>query len=138
MKRYLLDTNHLGAAIRRISPLRDRLRQAYRRGVRFYTCWPVLCELEDGIVETADPARYRRTLKTVMREVRIYPSDWKLVRKFGEIAQALRRRGRVLSVVDITLAALALEKAAVVLTTDQDFRWMDEVRTEDWLDESPA
>jgi tRNA(fMet)-specific endonuclease VapC len=133
MTRYLLDTNHLSAAIRVISPLRDELRQAHRKGHRFYTCWPVLCELEDGIVQTADPKRYRRTLAALMKEIRIYPSDWKLVRRYGEIAHSLRQRGRALAPADITLAALAIDKRATVLTTDQDFDALREVRTENWL-----
>jgi predicted nucleic acid-binding protein len=133
MKRYLLDTNHLSAAIRVISPVREDLRQAYRKGHRFYTCWPVLCELEDGIVQTADPDDYRRTLKTIMSEIRIYSSDWNIVRAFGEVAQSLRKRGRDLSLVDMTLAAFAIEKRATVLTTDLDFRALREVRTENWL-----
>ena len=133
MTRYLLDTNHLSAAIRVISPLRDELRQAYRKGNRFYTCWPVLCELEDGIVQTADPKKYRRTLTALMDEVRVYPSDWKLVRRYGQISHELRQRGRALSPADITLAALAIEKRAVVLTTDLDFDALPQVRTENWL-----
>jgi tRNA(fMet)-specific endonuclease VapC len=133
MKRYLLDTNHLSAAIRVISPLRDQLRQAYRKGFRLYTCWPVLCELEDGIVQTHDPRRYRRTLARVMTDVRIYPSDWKLVHRFGRIAQLLRERGRVMSPADLTLAALALNEKATVLTTDLDFRALPELRVENWL-----
>ena len=133
MKRYLLDTNHLSAAIRVIAPLRDDLRQAYRRGHRFYTCWPVLCELEDGIVQTADPKEYRRTLTTLMDEIRIYPSDWKLVRSYGALAQILRQRGRAMSPADITLAALAIDHRATVLTTDGDFRALREVRTENWI-----
>jgi predicted nucleic acid-binding protein len=35
---YLLDTNHLGAAINPASSLRERLHQAHRRGARLGTC----------------------------------------------------------------------------------------------------
>jgi predicted nucleic acid-binding protein len=69
MRGYLLDTNHLSGALRVVSSLRDRLRQTHRQGFRLITCWPVLCELEEGIVFTADPDHYRRTLKAVMKEV---------------------------------------------------------------------
>jgi hypothetical protein len=41
MRGYLLDTSHLSHAIRVISPLRERLRQAHRQGFRLITCWPV-------------------------------------------------------------------------------------------------
>jgi predicted nucleic acid-binding protein len=84
---YLLDTNHLSVAIRPVSPLRDELRGVRRKGCRLVTCWPVLCELEDGIVETADPAGYYRTLLTLMKEVSIWSIDWGVVRRFGELSK---------------------------------------------------
>ena len=37
MAGYLLDTNHLSAAIRRVSPVRDRIRRTIRDGVRVGT-----------------------------------------------------------------------------------------------------
>ena len=48
----LLDTNHLSAAIRRVSPVRDRIRRTIRDGVRVGTTMPVLCELEAAIHQT--------------------------------------------------------------------------------------
>jgi predicted nucleic acid-binding protein len=48
MPGYLLDTNHLSAALDRVSPLRERLHQAYRQGQRIGTCVPVLCEWKWG------------------------------------------------------------------------------------------
>jgi hypothetical protein len=57
MRGYLLDTNYLSHAIRVVSPIRERLRQAHRQGSRLITCWPVLCEFQEGIVFTADPGQ---------------------------------------------------------------------------------
>jgi hypothetical protein len=37
MKRYLLDTNHLGQALRPVSPVRERILQTLRSGARFGT-----------------------------------------------------------------------------------------------------
>src|SRR5947208_16975455 len=107
MAGFILDTNHLSAAIRRVSPLRDRLRQAYRNGFRLGTCWPALCELEFGIAQTKDPERCRRTLTTVLEEVRIWPFGWEIVRSYGELSITLEKKGRVLSHVDVVLAAMA-------------------------------
>ena len=57
MKRYLLDTNHLGEAIRPVSIVRDRIQQLHRQGWVFGTCGPVLCELLVGVVLRGDAAR---------------------------------------------------------------------------------
>jgi tRNA(fMet)-specific endonuclease VapC len=132
MAAYLLDTNHLSAALNKVSPVRDRIFRAKREGARFATCWPVLCELEAGIVNTKQPERNRRTLGDLMEKIRIWPQDWVVVRKYGEIVQLLSRRGRVLSPVDVTLAAFALIENATLLTTDLDFQALPEIQVENW------
>jgi predicted nucleic acid-binding protein len=120
----------LGNAIRVVSPLRDRLREAHRQGFRLVTCWPVLCELQEGIVFTADPAHYERTPKALMKEVRIWPMEWKLVAKYGSCARLARERGRVLSTTDLILAAFAWKESVVLLTTDRDFEGFPEIKTD--------
>ncbi len=96
MRGYLLDTNHLSHAIRAVSPLRERLRQAQRQGFRLATCWSVLCELEEGIVYLTDAGQYRRTLNALMNDLRIWPLDWNLVEQYGLCAKLARQRGRML------------------------------------------
>lgn len=134
MRTYLLDTNHLGQAIRVISPLRERVFQARKTGARFACCWPVLCELEAGIVQLRDMQRRRRLLNTLLDEVRIWPLDASVARTFGEVHLLLKQRGRALSHVDKIAASLAMSYPQVVLlTTDLDFTALPEIRTENWL-----
>jgi len=133
MRGYLLDTNHMSHAIRVVSPLRDRLRQVHRQGFRLATCWPVLCELEEGIVFTAEPAQYRRTLKTVMKELRIWSMDRNLVEHYGKVAKLAKERGRVLSSTDMILAGFAWKEDITLLTTDNDFGAFPEIKTENWI-----
>jgi predicted nucleic acid-binding protein len=133
MNAYLLDTNHMGQAIRVASPLRERIFRSRQAGVRFACTSGVLCELEAGMIQSKDFRRFRRILKLLLNEVRIWPVDHAAVRKFGEVHLLLKQRGRVLSHVDKTLAALALTTNATVLTTDGDFKGIPEVRTENWL-----
>jgi predicted nucleic acid-binding protein len=102
------------------------------KGNRFGTCIPVLCEIEAGIRQLARPQRYRRNLNHLLRQVRIWPVDLKTARLYGDIYQELRRRGRALSQVDITLAALARQMGLILLTTDRDFEAVRGLRTEDW------
>ena len=133
MSGYLLDNNHVGAAIARVSALRDRLRQSQRSGIRVGTCAPVLCELEAGIQQTGDADSYRRRLKTLLQNVRLWPVELPVAMFYGEIYLRLRRSGRVLSQVDMMLAALARTMDLTILTTDNDFGALPEVRTENWL-----
>jgi predicted nucleic acid-binding protein len=78
MAGYLLDTNHLSNAIRDTSVVRERLADAHRRGHRFATCWPVLCDLEAGICQSPRADAFRRTLRGLFKQVRIGPSTGKL------------------------------------------------------------
>jgi predicted nucleic acid-binding protein len=93
----------------------------------------VLCELQEGIVFTADPARYRRTLDSLLKEIRIWPMNWSVVEHYGEIAKIARKRGRVLSTTDMILAGFAWKDNAILLTTDKDFDAFPEIKTENWV-----
>lgn len=133
MTRYLLDTNHLGDAVRRVSRVRDRIRRRHLAGDRFGTCGPVLCELETGIQQTTQPAASRRRLNGVLNEVRLWPIDPAIAEVYGAVYLELRRAGRALSQVDRILAALARHMSLTLLTTDQDFQALPDIPTENWL-----
>jgi predicted nucleic acid-binding protein len=132
MADYLLDCNHLSAAIRKVSRVRDRIHRARRAGHRFITCYPVLCELEVGIQQTAKPEEYRRRLAQLLRHVRLWPLDAETTRLYGVVYLELRRKGRALSQIDMMLAVLARQHKLTVLTTDQDFEALPDLTTEDW------
>jgi predicted nucleic acid-binding protein len=133
MAGFILDTNHLSEAIRRVSKLRERIRQEHRKGRRFAVCWPVLCEVEAGISQNRKPEPLRRTLKRVLEEVRVWPFDWAIAQRYGELFKKARRKGYSLSHVDLVIAAYAMEFDVTVLTADQDFQAFPEIRTENWL-----
>jgi tRNA(fMet)-specific endonuclease VapC len=132
MPDYLLDCNHLFAAMRKVSRVRDLIHQARRAGHRFVSCYPVLCELEAGIQQTAKPEENHRRLGQLLRHVRLWPLDAKTDRLYGTIYVELRRLGRALSQVDIMLAALARQHKLTVLTTDRDFEALADLRVENW------
>ena len=88
--------------------------------------------MEAGIINTKNPARNRRTLSNLMEKIAVWPQDWDVVRKYGEVAKIVSERGRVLSPVDITLVSFAMLMNATLLTTDLDFLALPEIRTENW------
>ena len=130
MPDYLLDCNHLSASLRRVSPVRERIHQGRRAGHRFISCYPVLCELEVGIQQTPNPDDNRRRLAQLLRHVRLWPLDTETTRLYGAVYLELRRQGRVLSQVDIMLAALARQHKLIVLTTDRDFEALSDLAVE--------
>lgn len=133
MADYLLDCNHLSAAIRKDPAVRDRIHASRKAGNRFITCVPVLGELEAGIQLSAAPTEYRRRLMQLLRHVRLWSLDQESARFYGSVINELRRLGRVLSQVDIMLAALARQHKLVILTTDRDFEALPDIRCQDWV-----
>lgn len=132
-RRYLLDTNHLGAAVNVRLDIQGRLRDAHRRGYRFGTCLPVLAELEVGFAQTLYPDRNRDALRAVRRFVRLWPLDESLVQTYGAIHLELKRKGRVLPMADLFLAALCRQRGLILLSTDRDFEALPDLRVENWL-----
>jgi tRNA(fMet)-specific endonuclease VapC len=132
MPGFLLDTDHLGQTLNPISIVRERIYQKRREGVKIGTCVPVLCELEVGIRQMVRADQSRRELAKLMSQIRLWPVDQTIVAGYGEIHLDLRRRGRVLSQVDMMLTSLARVMNLTILTTDRDFEALPDIRTEDW------
>jgi tRNA(fMet)-specific endonuclease VapC len=133
MKRYLLDTNHMGEAISRVSIVRDRMQQVHQQGGVFGTGGPVFCELMVGVVMRGDADKARRRLGGLLRLVRLWPTDLAIANRYAEVYHELQKAGRALSQVDMMLAAMARHLNATLLTTDQDFKALPDVSAENWL-----
>lgn len=133
MAGFLLDTNHLGEALRPVSRVRDQIGQLHLAGIRVGTCVPVLCELHAGLLADDRGDKYRRALDRLLGRVRVWPLDNDLARLYGQVFQEARKLGRVLSHVDMILFALARQRGVTLATTDRDFEPFANLKTENWL-----
>jgi tRNA(fMet)-specific endonuclease VapC len=113
--------------------IQSRFRDAHGRGFIFGTCVPVLAELEFGFAQKPPPDRYRKALQAIRRFVRLWPLDESLAREFGATRLELKRKGRALSMTDTFLAALCRQMNLVLLSTDNDFDALPDIRRENWL-----
>jgi tRNA(fMet)-specific endonuclease VapC len=104
-----------------------------RHGFRIGTCVPVLCELEAAYRPEGRREAYRRAIRNLLGKVRVWPIEKGIAPIYGEIFLELRNRGRVLSQVDMMLAALARSMSLTMLTSDNDFEAVPDLRTENWL-----
>lgn len=134
---YLIDTNHLSRAVTPLSSVRQRITELRQRGIKVGTCVPVLCEIEAGVQQVNQPAAYRQNLERLLRQIRIWPIDPATATMYGVIHRDLKCRGRVLSQVDIMLAALATQMSLTIVTSDQDFTALPDIPSENWLTASP-
>ncbi len=133
MSRFLIDTNHLAPMLRDLHGTRQRMREAIKSGQRFGVCVPILCELETGLHHTKHRDANSRVLTDLLKQVRIWPIERTLVQIYAATFHELRSQGRVRSQVDILIAALCRERKLVLLTADQDFTALPDIRTENWL-----
>jgi predicted nucleic acid-binding protein len=130
---YLLDTNHVGHAVTPSSIVRQQISKLRTGGAKIGTCVPVLCEIEAGIQQVNEPDRYRSNLEYLLRQVRIWPIDKLTAQLYGVIYHDLKKRGRVLSQVDIMLAALSRQMNLALVTSDKDFSAISGLAVENWL-----
>jgi tRNA(fMet)-specific endonuclease VapC len=133
MHGYLLDTNHLGEALRPFSVVRPRVDRVRSAGSRCGTILPVLCELEAGMQQTARLEKNRSSLARLLLNLRIWPMDLDTTRLCGELHVRLRRQGRSLSKVDLMVAAICFQLGLTLLATDRDFEALPDLRTENWV-----
>jgi tRNA(fMet)-specific endonuclease VapC len=59
--------------------------------------------------------------------------DLATTRLYVEIHIRLRRQRRILSKVDLTVAAICLQLNLTLLTTDRDFEALPDLRIENWV-----
>jgi len=130
---FLLDTNHLSDAIKPVSRVRDRVQSARLEGHVFGICVPVLCELEVGLQQLRNEAEFRRRLSEFSRHLQVWPLGTAIPGFFARMSLDLRGRGRVLSPIDIMLAALTRSMNLTLLTGDRDFEALPDIRIENWL-----
>lgn len=133
MKRYLLDTNSLGAFISRRYGVESHAREVRRAGARIGTCVPVLGEFFYGLELSATRDENLRRARQGLSGLVVWPYDIAAGEEFGRIRAALRRMGRPMQVVDIQLAAVALTLGnCTVVTTDSDLAAIPGLSIEDW------
>jgi predicted nucleic acid-binding protein len=95
---------------------------------------PVLCEVDAGLAVKIEHERCWTLMRRAASFVRIWPLEPTIAQVFGDLFVELKMKGRVLSHVDLSLAALAKLQKLVLLTTDRDFEAMPDLARENWLD----
>ncbi len=133
MTKYLLDTNHFSAYLDGHSVLEPRINSALRSGDRVGICLPVLFEYRAGIRLGRYYQRNLARLQYSLSVFRLWPIDADTAIEFAELFAACRAQGRVMSQFDMAIAALARQHQFVLLTADQDFSAVSDLRQENWL-----
>ncbi len=131
MNRYLLDTNHASAIVRRQNRMAERVRQT--EDSQFSVGIPTVGELWFMIYNSGRPKENAAELEDVLADLIVWPFDDPPAREFGRIKTELRRSGSPIPAVDAQIAAIARVRELILLTADRHFSAVQELGIENWL-----
>ena len=129
MADYLLDANHASPLVTLSHPLRQLVLQALETNYTFSICVPVLTETLYGIGILPRAKQNLAEWARLKPSILCYVPDEDDARFAAELQLSLRRRGWQLETVD----ALALRYDLTLLTSDNDFQAVPELKLENWL-----
>jgi tRNA(fMet)-specific endonuclease VapC len=133
VKRYLLDTGIMSDLMNNRRGVRDRAKEAWSRGDRIGTCWPVVGELWYGLEKSSSRERNLPILLRTLNEVLKWPFEDEAAKQFGRLRHELRQLGRVMQIVDMQLAAIAFAMSnCTVVTKDGDLSAVPGLQVENW------
>ena len=130
MKRYLLDTSLLAAylqnrkvAIELITPWIKKQEVA--------TSILVYAEVTEYIKGLPDYPKRARDLRSLLRIIYPYFLTYSILERYAEIRRMLRPpKGRgLIGDIDTLIAATALERSLMIVTTDRDFERVPQLKT---------
>jgi predicted nucleic acid-binding protein len=131
--RYLLDTNHAAALVTLRHALRQRVLLRVQANDTFAITIPVVAEtlygiglLPRGAQNLAEWARLRPSLACFI-------PDKADAENAAALQRALRRQGWQLETVDAFIAVVSLRYDLVLLTSDNDFGPVPNLKQENWL-----
>jgi predicted nucleic acid-binding protein len=133
MANYLLDTNHAAALVTLGHPLRQSVLLRLQTGDTFAVTVPVVAETLYGI------GLLPRATQNLAEWARLRPSfvcyipDEIDAENAASLQRALRRQGRQLETVDAFIAVVVLRYDLVLLTSDNDFAPVPNLKQENWL-----
>lgn len=133
MVAYLLDSNHASPLVTLSHPLRQVILAEINRGHTFAISIPVLTETLFGLYTLPRAEQNVAEWSHLRRTISCYQLDEADAVAAAQLQARLRKRGRQLGMADAMIATTALRYNLVLLTTDQDFSAVPDLKCENWL-----
>ena len=136
MTRYLLDTNHISPLVTLSHPLRHRIFTNISNDDTFCVATLCITEVLFGMgmlpraIDNLNEWERMRERFTILSFQRIEAEQ------AARLQIALRRNGRQLGTVDAIIAVIALRDDLTLLTTDNDFDAIPDLKTSNWIKRS--
>lgn len=97
---------------------------------------PALGELYRGAFASVRQAHNLKQIEDFAAEVPVLVCDADTARRYGQMKQSLRAKGKLIPENDLWIAALARQHSIAVMTRDEHFNWVSDIVV-DFLAASP-
>ncbi|MGA2539268.1 MAG: type II toxin-antitoxin system VapC family toxin [Terracidiphilus sp.] len=128
---HLLDTNIVSYFVRGNYPA-VRVRMSHARLDSLAVSAATEAELLFWVLCRPGSARVRTGVEDFLLRVPSLAWDTGAAESYARLRDALKRRGIVLSTVDLLIAAHAMSLGLTLVTHDRAFSFIDGLKTEDW------
>jgi len=132
MKPYLLDTNHLSPLVTIGHPFRQIILTHLQAGDTFAIAAPALNEFLFGIGVLPRAKQNFIEWETLKPYFYIYSVDQVDAEQSAKLRLVLREQGWQLGIIDSLIAVVALRNDLILLTTDQDFLGVPNLKQKNW------
>ena len=129
--RYLLDTNTVSHLIKRHPQAIQRLLAVpmHSMGISAITAG----ELAFGLAKRPEAVALRAAVHEFLRRVDVLPWDADVAQTYGQLRAQVQSEGIGLSALDMQIAAHALHVQAILVSSDQAFGRLTQLKHENWL-----
>jgi tRNA(fMet)-specific endonuclease VapC len=129
--RYLLDTNTVSHLIKRHPQAIQRLLAVpmHSMGISAITAG----ELAFGLAKRPEAVALRAAVDEFLRRVDVLPWDAAVAQTYGRLRAQMQSEGIGLSALDMQIAAHAVHVQAILVSSDQAFGRLTQLKHENWL-----
>ena len=128
MKQYMLDTNTISHLIKAHPAVAQHVVDVPMASL----CISAITEGEllFGLAKRPDAKRLHLVVRELLLRVDVLPWDRVVAERYGSARAEMARQ--ILAPLDLLIATHALSVDAVLVTNDQSFRLVDDLKVEDW------
>lgn len=132
--RYMLDTNAIGGIVtKRSRSVLERISRLQPSDM----CVSVISfgEIRYGLAKRPEATRLAEVTADFFAEIDVLPWKEEDASAYGRLRTKMEQGEKSLGPLDMLIAAHALSAGATLVTSDRAFRFVPDLRTEDWLED---
>jgi len=127
-----LDTNILVGVLKREEAALIKIRSLEEQGLRLRTTSINACELYKGAHLSKNPEKKIHALEGLIANIEILDINLETVKIAAKIMSELQTQGKTIDDMDVLIAAAAIKNNETLVTRDQDFKRIKQLRIETW------